>query len=103
MGLDQNWYVDKSTKEEKLEALITGEELEMENFGYHRKFWDLQEFLDTENCEILEIDSDWLDRLTEFANGYVLESDDITHLETYLEEARFYLDKGYQVFYQADW
>ena len=115
MGLDQYWFADKRTKEEKLEHLISNpDEPYLEEIGYHRKFWDLQKFIDTDNCEIMQVEEEllsdlkaWCDKqLKSFEqlqgeDDYVV--DEYQHLDEVLHHVEICLDKGYLVFYQADW
>ena len=115
MGLDQYWFADKRTKEEKLEHLISNpDEPYLEEIGYHRKFWELQKFIDTDNCEIIQIETEMLADLKKWCDEQLnsfeqLQGEDdyavdqYQHLSTLLNRIESYLNFGYLVFYQADW
>lgn len=84
MGLDQYWFATK-TKEEKVEAVLKGkdpDEIAYE-FGSHRKWWDLQEFMAGNywseskgdmNCASIYLTHDMITAIHDWAYDYVLES-----------------------------
>ena len=114
MGLDQYWFADKRTKEEKLENLIQNEEPYLEEIGYHRKFWELQKFIDTDNCETIQVEEHMIADLKDWCNETLVDLHKIKdedNFEEYnyqqlaeiLEHIEECLDKGYLVFYSANW
>ena len=114
MGLDQYWFADKRTKEEKLENLIKDEEPYLEEIGYHRKFWDLQKFIDTENCETIQVEAELLSDLRAWCDDQLYSFEELQgeddyavdiyqQLDEILHHVEDCLSKGYLVFYQAYW
>lgn len=109
MGLDQHWYWIHESKEEKLERVITGEGPPDPNeFGYHRKFWDLQNFLDTENCEDLIITWDHYADLVDWVEKYRIVDDYENSNYSYLKheilpQIKEHLEQGHTVIYCGDW
>ena len=114
MGLDQYWFADKRTKEEKLENLIQNEQPYLEEIGYHRKFWELQEIIDTENCETIQVEQYMVDDLNDWCSEalvdlHKIKDEDNYEIENYeylaevLDHIQDCLDKGYLVFYSANW
>jgi hypothetical protein len=103
MGLDQYWVLGP-TKEEEAFALITGNEIIRNDFGYHRKFWKLHHFLHqyakTEdfNCEELIIDEKIYHDLLDFL---VTEPDYV--LQSVLLKVREYLAEGRTVIYYGSY
>lgn len=109
MGLDQHWYWIKETKEERLERLITGDPPPSPtDFGYHRKFWSLQKFLNTENCEDLIITWDHYNRLKKWLEEHEYiddwEESHCSYLKKeILPQIKENLEQGYTVIYYGNW
>ena len=114
MGLDQYWFADKRTKEQKLEDVIKNEEPDLEEIGYHRKFWDLQTLIDTDNCETIQVEEQMVAELKDWCNETLVdfhklkdheyaEVYDFQHLIEILAHVEECLNKGYLVFYSANW
>jgi hypothetical protein len=109
MGLDQKWYWIEESKEEKLERIITGGDPPDPNqFGYNRKFWDLQHFLNTENYTDLIITWDHYADLVDWVEKHRLVDDYESHHYSYLEhkilpQIKEHLEQGNTVIYCADW
>lgn len=113
MGLNQYWF-RKRTPEEKTEQLLQNQEVKDNiEIGYHRKWRELQEFLDQyytvpdSNCEELEINYDILSDLENWATtleGRHYSATDAWVLEnTTLPLIRQLLDQGHQVVYWPWW
>ena len=113
MGLNQYWF-RKRTPEEKTEQLLQNQEIEDNiKIGYHRKWWELQEFLDQyymgadANCTELEVTYDILSDLENWATTLEGRQDsdtDAWELEnTTLPLIRQLLDQDHQVVYWPWW
>lgn len=125
MGLDQYWFATK-TKEEKVEAVLKGydpNEVAYE-FGSHRKWWDLNEFMANNywddskgdmNCANIYLTHDMVTEIHDWAYDYVLESvggdeDDVwsrkgeaEDLVNWTDEMHDALREGREVFYHPWW
>lgn len=125
MGLDQYWFATK-TKEEKVEATLKGDdpnEVAYE-FGSHRKWWDLNEFMAANywnnagsdmNCANIYLTRQMVLEIQQWAYDYVLEtvggdvdaawdrSGDAEDLTNWTDEMLDALEEGREVFYHPWW
>ncbi|MGH1461263.1 MAG: hypothetical protein ACRBB6_04425 [Neptuniibacter sp.] len=118
MGLDQYWFLEK-TKEEKMKDLITNENTENDQIGYHRKWYHLNEFMGEQypddvgeyNCVDLVISIDiveslelWIKRYT-YSRAYT--EDEFSEAEEFqnstLPLIRKYVEEGRTVIYHPWW
>lgn len=97
MGLDQNLYHFKPD--------INDPDYDMgEDFAYWRKDWDLQKFINTDNCEDYII-------TTELCDSILAELDDIyadndhykEHTKEAFTKAKQLVSEGEEVIYHAWW
>lgn len=98
MGLDQSIYHSKPNV------------LDHDDYGYEiaywRKDWALQHYIDTDNCEKLELTIDLCDNiLSNLSIIYEEESDDsyLDYTNTSFLNAKALLEQGERVIYYANW
>jgi hypothetical protein len=119
VGLDAYWKV-KRTPEEMATQLLKGEEIDQwHEFGYHRKFHDLNEFMGNYaensdyNCENIEVTESMLNALAEWNKKeafikyawekHTEDEDGDNDLNRFILQAKQYLKDGREVVYMAWW
>lgn len=99
MGLNQFWLREQ-TKEEKAIALLEGKRIQTIEFGYYRKYCDLNEvigpFLDKGTDCIVD------DTVLHYVQEFAIREND-KELKKIVKEAKQFIDKGLKVTYYASW
>lgn len=111
MGLDMYWFV-KPTKKEKTIALIKGEEAEIMEIGYFRKYHSLNEFIleyveDTlkgdGNCEDVPMNEEILDAIEIWNDCDEAITDHKEYLDSIINKCRTFIEQGREVVYHGWW
>ena len=98
MGLDQSLY---HSKPNVLDPDDYGEEI-----AYWRKDWVLQHYIDTDNCEKLELTIDLCDDILSNLSIIYEDESDASYLDytnTSFLTAKTLLEQGERVIYYANW
>ena len=97
MGLDQSLY---HSKPNVLDPDDRGDEI-----AYWRKDWALQHYIDTDNCEQLELTIDLCDDILSNLSTIYEDVDEeyLDYTNTSFLKAKALLEQGERVIYDANW
>lgn len=95
MGLDQSLY---HSKPNVLDPDDDGDEI-----AYWRKDWDLQYYINTDNCEELPLTPDICDNILSNLDTIYTDLDNLKYTKASFLEAKALLEQGEKVIYYANW